>query len=130
MSDTQPVEPESPDTNETGLIFEEEETILVIPDQWIIKAPEDPNLPFMLNFYKKNTLLTTFPLTEDNVNTLMPVLETFYSREETPERGPLVDHILSLAKKHKFRTGMLIIIGIITIIGIILTATTGLGRAG
>ena len=122
--------PEEPQETLTPNLEFEPEAELVIPDQWIVKAPEDPELPFLLNFYKKGKIVTTFPLTEDNVSTLMPVLETFYPRDEEIDKGPLFDRMLALAKKYKFRTAALIIIGILVIVGLIMTATTGLGHTG
>jgi len=107
-----------------NLTFEIEDQ-LVIPDRWIIKAPEDPELPFLLNFYKGKKIITTFPLTEDNLSTLMPILDSFHTKEV--EDISFLDRITRWVKGHKVSAGILVVFILIIIIGLGLSATTALG---
>lgn len=117
----EPVNPSGEESMDFGA-----EELLVIPDQWIIKAPEDPTLPFLLNFYKDGNIVTTFPLTEENLAQLLPVLETFVEKEPVETVG-IITRTQQWVKNHKFSAALAVLIGILLLVGIGLTATTALG---
>lgn len=112
---------------EKPIILDAVTTIINIPDRWYIKLPEDKNFDPILNFYKDNIIIASLPLNDENLNGLMPVLDTFYDRpEETPKESKWVK-TKKWAKKHKFTATIIVIVGVIVIGALLSSVYTGLG---
>lgn len=99
-------------------VLEPIQPLISIPDRWHIKLPEDKTLAPLLNFYKDNIIVATFPLNPENLEGIMPILETFYERPEPTPKVKLTIKIKRWAKKHKFTAALAIIILMIVIVSI------------
>lgn len=77
------------------------ETGTVLPERWAITSPEDPNADVLLNFYTGKTVIATFPLTQENLQAIMPALTKLYV-DPNKNKTPFIKKTLGWAKKHKF----------------------------
>lgn len=80
----------------------QETSLMVLPDQWKVKTPEDETNPILLNFYKGKNVITTLPLTQENLENLMPILNKIYVRPEDIKKPPFYKTVGKWAIKHKF----------------------------
>lgn len=96
--------------------------LLHLPDRWYIKQPEDKTSPPIINFYKGKDIIASLPLTEENLSTLMPVLDNIYVRPEEQEKLPLVPRIKKWMKKHIFSTILIILFTALVLYGVGSTA--------
>jgi hypothetical protein len=108
-------------------ILEPVSNLINIPDRWYIKIPEDKEFDPILNFYKDNTIIASFPLNEENLKGIMPILDTFYERPETKPKENAWIKTKKWAKKHKFTATIGIIVGIIVVGALLSSAFTSLG---
>ena len=100
--------------------------LLHLPDRWYIKQPEDKTSPPIINFYKGKDIIASLPLTEENLSTLMPVLDNIYVRPEEREKLPLVTRTKKWMKKHIFSTILIILFGTVLLYAIISPLIAGL----
>lgn len=86
------------------------------PDTWII-AKSDDGKEAVLNFYNNKKVICSFPLSEANAETLIPVLQNFYTPPEivVEEKLKPTKRFTQWYKKHK-------VIGTITILIVLVVA--------
>lgn len=92
------------------------------PNSWVVAYPEKSE-EAVLNFYNNHTLMCSVPLSQDNMETLIPVLDNFYIR---PQQIPKIKGWKAFTnwyKNHKILGTITILIGIIVTANIIASLT-------
>ena len=102
------------DTDEYNTLLES----IPQPDKWIISLPTEKGLPHLLNFIKGTELIAVLPLTDENIETLIPTLRKYYT-EPNVEQIPLYKRFINGWKKHKIMGSFGILIGVIVIVNIV-----------
>jgi hypothetical protein len=73
------------------------------PNRWVLSIPEDTSLPQLINFFRGNELVGVLPLTQDNANALVPVLQKHANIPvEKEHKKPLHIRAIEEWKAHKF----------------------------
>lgn len=112
---------------EAGKILDNLNELIIIPDRWYIKLPEDKELVPLINFYKEDKIIASLPLNDENLKGLMPVLDSLYERPETKIKPPVTKRIKKWAKKHKFSAALAILVITLVIVSIGITLATSRG---
>lgn len=96
--------------------------LLHLPDRWYIKQPEDSNSAPIINFYKGKDIIASLPLTEENLSTLMPVLDNLYTRPNENAGLSFTARTKKWMKKHIFSTILIILFTALVLYGVGSTA--------
>ena len=96
--------------------------MLNLPDRWYIKQPEDNTSAPIINFYKGKDIIASLPLTEENLSTLMPVLENLYARPDENAGLSVTARAKKWMKKHIFSTILIILFTALVLYGVGSTA--------
>lgn len=79
------------------------------PTTWVIRYPEVTNSIPLLSFLKEGKIVSTIPLSEEFLATIMPILKKLY-KEPVVLKQNVGEKLLKWVKKHKVLTTMAVIV--------------------
>lgn len=79
------------------------------PTTWVIRYPEAAGSIPLLSFLKEGKIVSTIPLSEEFLSTIMPILKKLY-KEPVVSKQKVGEKLLKWVKKHKVLTTFLIIV--------------------